>query len=207
MTRSDLIHHSASKFPQLSCIFLSVLLMIPASAFCDEPDWGIGGYAGQYYDSMPAGLLAQGNANFLSQYLVALTASRTVWRSEALPLSLEIDGMIGQQLGVASLSEIGVAPVLRWSSFPWKEILQTDIRFGPVGVSYTTTVSPLERGINGQGSQTLNLMLIEFDFSLPRIKSKEVFVRLHHRCSIYDLLNDYGANGEDFLALGYRHHF
>lgn len=187
--------------------FLSVLLIIPISAFCDESNWSVGGYAGQYYDSMPAGILTQGNANFLEQYLVALTASRTVWRSEALPLSLEIDGMIGQQFGLASLSEVGIAPVLRWSSFPWKETLQTDIRFGPVGVSYTTTVSPLERGINGKGSQTLNLLLIEFDFSLPQMKSKEVFVRLHHRCTIYDLLNDYGANGEDFLALGYRYHF
>ena len=175
-------------------IFLPVILMIPASAYCDESDWGVGGYGGQYYDSMPAGLLTQGNANFLNQYLIAFTASRTVWRSEAMPLSLEIDGMIGQQFGLASLSEIGMVPVLRWSSFPWKEILQTDIRFGPLGVSYTTTVSPLEQGKNGNGSHILNLLLIEFDFSLPQKKSKEVFVRLHHRCTIYDLLNDYGAN-------------
>ena len=115
--------------------------------------------------------------------------------------------MIGQQFGMATLSEIGIAPVLRWSSFPWREILQTDIRFGPLGVSYTTSISPLERGPDGRGSNTLNLLLIEFDFSLPREKSKEVFVRLHHRCSIYNLLNDYGANGEDFLALGYRRYF
>jgi hypothetical protein len=164
-------------------------------------------YGGQYYDSEPAGLLTNGNATFLSQYLVALTASRTIWRSEALPISLEIDGMIGQQFGLASLSEIGMAPVLRWSSFPWKEILQTDVRFGPLGVSYTATVSPLERNKYGSGSNTLNLLLIEFDFSLPRMKSKEVFVRLHHRCAIYDLLNNYGVNGEDFLALGYRRYF
>jgi hypothetical protein len=200
-------HQPRWHLQRLSSAFLSVFLMMPISAFCNESDWSIGGYGGQYYDSMPAGILTQGNANFLGQYLIALTASRTVWRSEALPLSLEIDGMVGQQFGLASLSEIGIAPVLRWSSFPWKETLQTDLRFAPLGVSYTTTVSPLERGINGKGSQTLNLLLIEFDFSLPRMKSKEVFVRLHHRCTIYDLLNDYGANGEDFLALGYRYHF
>jgi hypothetical protein len=34
-----------------------------------------------------------------------------------------------------------------------------------------------------------------------------VFVRLHHRCAVYDLLNNYGANGEDFLAFGYRYRF
>jgi hypothetical protein len=30
---------------------------------------------------------------------------------------------------------------------------------------------------------------------------------LHHRCAIYDRLNDYGANGEDFVALGWRSRF
>ncbi|MDH2916738.1 MAG: hypothetical protein PXX77_07675 [Gallionella sp.] len=191
---------------QLPFLLLSIFLMIPASAFCNDEDWSIGGYSGQYYDSEPAGF-TQGNAKFLSQYIVALTASRTVWRSEALPLSLEIDGMIGHQFGLVSLNEIAVAPVLRWSAFPWNEILQTAFIFGPLGVSYTTSVSPLERGKNGNGSRTLNLLLIELAFSPPQNKSEEVFVRLHHRCDIYDLLNSYGANGEDFFVLGYRHHF
>jgi len=191
---------------QLSFIFLTALLIIPDSVFCDELDWSIGGYVGQYYDSEPAGII-RGNGNFLDQYIVALTASRSVWRSQSLPLSLEIDGMIGHQFGLASLNEIAIAPVLRWSSFPWNETLQTDFRFGPLGVSYTTTVSPLEQGPDGSGSQTLNFLLIELAFSLPRKKSEEVFVRLHHRCNIYDLLNNYGANGEDFLALGYRQYF
>ena len=207
MARPNLIGHPAAKLPrQLSFIFLSAFLMIPANAFCDEPNWSVGAYGGQYYDSEPAGF-SQGNATYLNQYLVALTASRAVWRSETLPLALEIDGMIGHQFGLASLDEVAVAPVLRWSSFPWKETLQTDFRFGPLGVSYTTSVSPLEQGKNGSGSRTLNFLLIELAFSRPQEKSKEVFVRLHHRCTIYDLLNDYGANGEDFLALGYRFYY
>jgi hypothetical protein len=190
----------------LSLACLSVLLITPVSAFCDESGWSLGGYGGQYYDTEPAGF-THGNANYLNQYIVAVTASKTVWRSEVLPLSLEMDGMVGQQFGLASLNEVAVAPVLRWSSFPWKRILQTDFRFGPLGISYTTSVSPLERGLNGNGSHTLNFLLIELAFSAPQIKSKEVFMRLHHRCAIYDLLNSYGANGEDFLALGYRYHF
>lgn len=208
MTRSELIDCAAGKFLRpLSFMFLSVLPMVPASALCEETDWSIGGYGGQYYHSEPAGLLTNQNATFLDQYIVAFTATKTVWRAELLPLSLEIDGMVGQQFGLASLSEIGIAPVLRWSSFPWKETLQTDFRFAPLGASYTTSVSPLERGFDGNGSRALNLLLIEFAFSLPRMKSKEVFMRLHHRCDIYDLLNKYGANGEDFFVFGYRRHF
>jgi hypothetical protein len=115
--------------------------------------------------------------------------------------------MLGQQSCLANLQEVAVAPVLRWSSFPWNDTLQTDLRLGPLGVSYTTEVGPLERGSNGQGSRWLNFLMIEAAFSRPRVPSEEFFVRLHHRCAVYDLINNYGANGEDFLTFGYRHHF
>jgi hypothetical protein len=189
-------------------VFLFSLFFFTSTAFCDESewhDWSVGGYAGQYYDTEPAGF-SQGKANYLNQYIVALTASKTIWRSESLPYSLELDGMVGQQFGLATLTEVAIAPVIRWSSFPWKDVLQTDLRVGPLGLSYTSMVSPLERGTSGDGSHVLNFLLIELDFSLPEDKSKEVFLRLHHRCTIYDLLNNYGANGEDFFAIGYRQH-
>ncbi len=192
---------------QLCRLFISVFLLAPAAVFCAESDWRIGGYGGQYYNSEPAGILSNGNAKFLDQYLLALNANKTIWRADMLPLSLEIDGVIAQQFGLASVSEVAAAPVLRWSGFPWNEIVQTGLGFGPVGVSYTIPVSPLERSSDGKGSQVLNFLLIELAFALPEIKSKEVFVRLHHRCSLYDLLNNYGANGEDFLVLGYRRYF
>jgi hypothetical protein len=187
-------------------LFSGLFMLIPGSAFCAEPDWSISTYGGQYYDTEPGGFI-DGNANYLNQYLIAVTASKNVWRSKFLPLSLEIDGMIGQQFGLASLSEIGISPVLRWSGFPWNRFLQTDFRAAPLGISYTTPVSPLEKGPNGQGSKVLNLLLLELAFSLPQKTSNEFFVRLHHRSDIYDLLNSYGANGEDFLTLGYRQYF
>lgn len=188
----------------ISLLLWSALLLSPC-AFCHESDWSVGGYAGQYYDTEPAGLLTHGKAGFLDQYLVALTVSKAIWRAENVPLSLEIDGMIGQQFGLESLSEIAIAPVLSWSGFPWNEILRTKVRAGPLGASYTTSISSLERGQDGRGSQWLNFLMIEFAFLLPKVPSEEVFIRLHHRCAVYDLLNNYGANGEDFLALGYRH--
>ncbi len=190
----------------LGLFALSALLMLPGLAQCERSDWSVGVYGGKFYDTEPAGLV-NGRASFLNQNMLALTASKTVWRSDKFPLSLEIDGMIGYQYGISTLGEFAIAPVLRWSSFPWNDYLQTDLRLGPLGFSYTTTVSPLELGPEGNGSRTLNFLMIELAFSLPKVKSPEVFVRLHHRCSIYDLLNNYGANGEDFLALGYRYRF
>jgi len=187
-------------------ICLAAFLLNPHNASSVESDWSIGGYAGKYYNTEPAGF-SQGNADYLEQYIIAVNVIKTIWRAESLPLSLELDGMLGHQFGLATLDEIAIAPVLRWSSFPWNNYLQTDFRAGPLGISYTTPISPLERGPDGNGSNTLNFFLVELAFSLPQQKENEVFVRLHHRCAIFDVLNNYGANGEDFLALGYRQHF
>jgi len=163
-------------------------------------------YVGKYYDTEPAGFI-EGRAGFVDQHLIALTATKTVWRSASLPLSLELDGMVGVQSGVATLGEIAVAPALRWHGFPWNDKVHTSISVAPLGISYTSSVSPLERGPNGQGSQTLNWLFLEVALSSPGNKANEFFARLHHRCSVYDLLNNYGANGEDFFALGFRRRF
>ena len=189
-----------------SIVKFSMLLALASGAIAQEPAWSFGAYAGRYHDAEPAGAIV-GRANYLDQYMVALTASKTVWQSDRWPVALEIDAMIGQQWGLASLTEVAVAPALRWSGFPWRDRLRTDLRLAPLGISYTSTVSPLELGPNGQGSRTLNYLFVELAVSRPAAKQDEFFVRLHHRCAIYDLLNNNGANGEDFLAFGYRYRF
>ena len=189
-----------------AAVLLAWLPVLPWGAWAAEPDWSLGVYGGIYYDSEPAGF-TQGRANYLGQRLLALTGSKTFWRSESWPISLEIDGMIGQQFGIDSLTEIAVAPVLRWSGLPGRQWLQVDLRLAPLGLSHTSKVSSLERGVDGQGSRTLNYLFIELAFARPQTAAHELFIRLHHRCSLYDKINNYGANGEDFLALGYRYRF
>lgn len=200
------LYHAYQHRLYLGLLLLLLSMMSPMGAFCSERDWSVGAYGGKHFDTEPANF-ANGNTKYQNQFITAVTVSKNVWRDETLPLSLEIDGMAGYQFGLESFYEVAVAPVLRWSSFPWKETLQTDFRFGPLGVSYTTIVSPLERGVDDKGSKTLNFLLVELGFSLPEKRAQEVFLRLHHRCTIYDLLNNYGANGEDFFALGYRQFF
>lgn len=191
---------------------LMACLVLPCAAQAKEQphsqgtDWSIGVYAGKYYDTEPAGFLS-GRGNFLDHHLLALTASTTLWKSASLPLTLELDGMVGAQSGVATLGEIAVAPAVRWSGFPWNDVVHTSVSFAPLGISYTSSVSPLERGKAGKGSETLNWLFLEVAMSRPRDKSLEFFARLHHRCAVYDLLNNYGANGEDFFTLGVRRRF
>lgn len=192
----------------LLVLLLSVVLLTPLGARSQDKEytWSLGAYGGQYYDTEPAGII-NGRAGFVNHYMVALNGSKTLWRAQSWPLRLEIDGVIAQQFGVVTSNEIAVAPVLRWTGFPWNKYLPTSFGAGPLGVSYTTVVSPLEKNVSGEGSKVLNFLMLELAFSSPNDTSKEVFVRLHHRCTIYDLLNNYGANGDDFLTLGYRVRF
>ena len=185
---------------------VALLLSVPVRVQAGTYDWSIGAYAGKYYDTEPAGFI-QGNAGFAEQYLLALNGSKTLWRSESWPVTLELDAMVGVQGGKASLGEIAVAPAVRWSGFPWNHVVHTSVSAAPLGISYTTSVSPLELGKDGQGSRVLNWLFLEVALSSPTQKSNEFFVRLHHRCAIYDMLNNYGANGEDFFTVGFRRRF
>ncbi|OYU45017.1 MAG: hypothetical protein CFE44_09755 [Burkholderiales bacterium PBB4] len=178
----------------------------PAAGLAQEQNWSVGLYAGKYYDTEPAGFLS-GRAGFVEQHLLAATAKTTLWQSATQPLALELDGMVGLQTGVATLTEVAVAPALRWSGFPWNGSLKTSVSAAPFGISYTSKVSPLELGRDGKGSQVLNWLFLEVAVSSPSNKQTEFFARLHHRCTVYDLLNNYGANGEDFFALGFRRKF
>ena len=72
----------------LSGVLLASLLWVPA-ARAQAYDWSIGAYAGQYYDTEPAGW-TQGNAGYLDHYMVALTGSKTLWRSENWKLALQV---------------------------------------------------------------------------------------------------------------------
>lgn len=191
----------------ISALSLSLVgLTGAASAQTAAPERSVGFYAGRYYDTEPAGFI-NGRAGFVDHYLVAATASTTLWRAQDWPLSLELDGMLGYQNGAVSMWEVAAAPAVRWSGFPWNHIVQTDLRLAPLGLSYTSQVSPLERGPEGKGSQWLNWLFIEVALSSPKDKSSEYFARLHHRCSVYDTMNNYGANGEDFFTLGFRRRF
>jgi len=94
------------------------LLALPAWA--SDSGWSMGLYAGKYHNQEPASFLV-GRSEFKDHYLLAVTASKRLWRAQNWPLELELDAMLGQQWGQATLSEVAVAPVLhtRASSAPW----------------------------------------------------------------------------------------
>jgi hypothetical protein len=185
------------------CFAMSV---VPICGYAQDDSWKWGVYAGKYYDTEPGGFI-NGRADFKEQYLLAVTATKPAWKSKNWPIAIEWDIMAGQQGGLASITEIAAAPALRLSGFPWQEVLRTDLRLAPLGISYTSKISPLERGVGGNGSQWLNFLFVELAVSRPNQDRFELFARLHHRCTVYDLINNYRANGQDFFALGIRSRF
>ena len=189
--------------------FVTLALFAGSEALFAETnnhEYSFGTYVGKFHDSDPLILLTGPSSTFENHYIGALTISKTVWRSETYPLAVEIEGDAAYQFGEFELGEFGIVPLIRWRGFPWNEHAPTTLRFGPIGVSWTTSVSPFEKTSKG-GSQWLNFLVLDVGFSLPGHEDNEVFLRLHHRCAMYQTMNDYDSNGEDFLAIGFRHYF
>lgn len=139
-------------------------------------------------------------------YIVAVTASRTLWHFESVPISIELDAMAGGRFGDDSMVEVGITPVVRWRDFPWNDFIYTNLRFGPVGLSYLSEPSDLEKTSKGS-AQLQNLLVIEVTAADPDDTSTEFFFRHHHRCDLFDTMNSHGGNGTDFLTRGMRKRF
>lgn len=112
-----------AKLSLASIWLLFASLILPNQAYSSAADWRIGGYGGRHYDTEPAGIL-EGNARFKNQSMLALTVSKSIWQAENIGLSLEIDGMLGHQFGIATLQEIGLAPSCAGNIFLGKKHCQ-----------------------------------------------------------------------------------
>ena len=195
-----------SKKLRLSVLFTIIFSVLATSSQASQ-DWNIGIYAGKFYDSTPLKALAGfRDTSFEDHYMLSLSVGKKIWQSQHLPLSIEIETMIGQQFGEANITELAVAPLLRWDGLPWNYDAPVVFRVAPIGVSWLSKVSPLEPNKSG-GEQWLNYFVLDAGYQLPNHKGSEVFFRLHHRCTYFELLGDDVKNGEDFVGIGYRRYF
>ena len=169
-------------------------------------NWGIGAFGGKFYNSSPEDFLTFKDSKFLDHYILGITADRTVWRAQSYPLSVQIEGLLAYQFGKDSYVELGVAPRITWSGFPWNDYVYTRFRVAPVGLAITSSRSKLERE-KGDGEHLLYYCFFEVAFSPPKAKENELFVRLHHRCTFFGQLSNKKINGEDFFIAGFRRNF
>lgn len=109
---------------------------------------------------------------------------------------------------VGDIYQVNPFIMVRWSNFPWNHRLRTTFAFAE-GLSYSSSVPSVEINPSRQDltyNKLLNYLAAEVTISLPSRKNWELVYRLHHRSSIFGLM-DADNDGSTAIAIGIRHYF
>jgi len=168
----------------------------------EKAEWRLSLYTGQHSDTRFVEIL-RADTDFQSSYLAVAGLGREIYSfSEDLHLEGEVN--IGQHWGQQTHSEINALFPLRWSRFPWDSVLDTSVAFG-LGLSLATQAPPIEERADLPADPFLAYMMFEFETRLPRWPQRSIYMRIHHRSGVFDLVSD--ASGSNFVGLGLRAHF
>ena len=166
----------------------------------------VGMYVGELYKRSYLTILYQpANVDLSSTYLAAVNIDYRLYGPRVVPIQFEGEVDFDKHFGEADEYEVVVAPVVRWTSFPWNRYLYTNVRVAAMGISYVTGVSAWERENSGndRGSNLLQFGALEIAFAARKDSPGEFFFRVHHRSGIFGLIN--GVNGgSNYLSCGYR---
>ncbi|MGE0702268.1 MAG: hypothetical protein AB7O57_24435 [Hyphomicrobiaceae bacterium] len=177
----------------------------------DIKSWSVGAYWGQYNRGRLMHFAVapwRVHGGWQDGYLVAGNAVYTMAHLPYVPVDLEWDFTVAAHYGSGQFYELGALPMFRWTWFPWNNLIDTSLRIGPFGASYTTEISKLEaadtKGLHT--SRYLNLYMLEWTFAPPERSGWEAFVRIHHRSGIFGLVNDV-SGGSNYVSTGLRFGF
>jgi hypothetical protein len=169
-------------------------------------NWRVGFSVGALTHESLDGLLYQIEIpSFHSSYLADLDGVYTLHRFQVLPMDLEVQGEVARRFGMDHQSEVDLISVVRWKQFPWNDKLYTNFRFGFLGGSYVSSISPWEKQDSGNntGSKFLQLLIGEFTFSPSENANYEAFIGLHHRSGIFGLISGV-TGGSNYFMVGMR---
>ena len=141
--------------------------------------------------------------NFEDSYFVSVAVAKDLLTFGKF-LTIEIEGQVIRHFGLQDTWEFTAAFVFRWLYFPWDKYVDTSFGFGD-GVSATTEIPEVETDVvdKDDGQRFLNLVLLEFDFTLPRWPRWSFVMRLHHRSGAYGTLGQ--GEGSNFTGFGIRY--
>ena len=177
-----------------------------AGAAQSSSNWRVGFSVGALTHQSLDGLFYQIEIpSFHSSYLVDLDGVYTLHRFQILPIDLEVQGEVAKRFGMDHQSEVDLISVVRWKKFPWNDKLYTNFRFGFLGGSYVSSISPWEKqdSDNNTGSKFLQLLIAEFTFSPSENAGYEGFIGLHHRSGIFGLISGV-TGGSNYFMVGMR---
>ena len=188
-------------FPAVVFSLLFGYLTCPQAA----EKWFTSIYAGQYSNTALNEIIRL-NTDFEHSNVYVLSVGKelgVLWDV----IGYELEAQVAQHSGKQNHQEINGAFTLRWLPFPWDRYLDTSFAFGN-GLSYATSKPELEirEGDEHETNQLLYYILVELAFSLPQEPDWDLFVRIHHRSSVFGLIDNI-MTGSNFVGLGIRYKF
>ncbi len=208
--------HGAARFT-LVLIALAALRMEPAAAqsiatdtapVAERGPLSVGLYVGELYKSEYLWVLYRPqDLGLTPSYLVAANIDYRFYQFVHIPMQFEGEFDVAKRFHGADQFDIVLAPLVRWTSFPWNRLLYTTAAASALGLSYTTGVSAWEREHSGNehGSNLLQFGAYEVTFAASAHARNEVFFRVHHRSGVYGLINGV-SGGSSYFSFGFRHH-
>jgi len=192
------------------CI-LCVLLMRVTQTYADDGKtaedsknhpWSITVYGGAHWRDRLLDIF-RFQATFPDDtYIAAIALGKELWRYEDW-IGLEAEGQVAKHFGTMDHWEFNTLLILRWHPFPWDKYIDTSFAVGD-GISYATGVPVVEK--DPDAGHTMNYLLYELTFGLPEYPDWAFVIRVHHRSSIFGVINnDYGAS--NFLCAGIKYYF
>ncbi len=185
-------------------IVLAVMCVTTGTAEAQEK-WFISVYGGQVSDTAFNEII-RFHTKFEDYYLAALTLGREFW-SYKDKLALELEGQFVQHFEGKAHQEFNAALNLRWLPFPWDDYIDTSVAMGN-GISYATRDPEfeIETADDNLTSQVLYYMMLEVAFSLGKQSDWTVFTRIHHRSSVFGLIEGTFA-ASNYVCAGLRYRF
>lgn len=151
--------------------------------------------------------IARGILDYEDYYLVALALGKELGVYQE-KVGIEVEGQTVKHINGTEHWEYNAALNLRWLPFPWDDIVDTSFAWGN-GFSYATQEPEFEierSSQTGETSKWLYYFLVEWEFVHPEIPNWGVFTRIHHRSSVFGLIDGLIA-GCNYVTFGVRYHF
>jgi hypothetical protein len=193
----------------LQIIFMLLTAICSTLATCRPSyateKWFTSIYAGQYSNTALNEIIRL-NTDFERSHVYVLSLGKELGIYKDV-IGYELEGQVAWHSGMQHHEEVNCAFTLRWLPFFWDKYLDTSFAFGN-GLSYATDEPELEirEGDENKSTHLLYYILVELAFALPRQPQWNLFVRIHHRSSVFGLIDNI-STGSNFVGLGLRRKF
>ena len=186
------------------CLALLMALLATARPVAGSPlqgdtPWSVTGFVGQHDDNRFVEITTLRGGTMVPTYIAGAVVGYELgewWRETVW----ELEAQAYHHHGLQSHWEYNAAVGVRWTRFPWNDILPTTFSYAQ-GLSLATE----EPVIEDETRRFLHYLHAEFAVRAPSWRHLSVVARVHHRSGVFGLFGVTG--GSNFLNLGLRYRY